>query len=291
LGGALESTAVGPYVPETLPLRERTQFGLSGKFSKKVAESELTLSGAYTMDGGALPTRLGIEAQPIRLQGTVSLNRDGVLLDGVVSSNLEPETIFDSGAHIRAFVPFREDASSGYAMVDGSVKAPAARLGAEAGAQIGEDGYALSGKLTTPLTNGKIAGEVSGDLPNVAGAVGPVVEKAADTVGTSVGKAAGAVGSAAGKAAENVGSAVGSAAGAVGTTVGQAAGAVGGTASKAASLVGPAVGKAAGTVGGAARQGYGLAEIFTESLINAGKARLGRNATPTPTPTPTPTAP
>jgi hypothetical protein len=260
-------------------------------FSKDVAESELTLSGAYTLDGGALPARLGIEAQPIHLQGTVSLNRDGALVDGVVSSAIEPETIFDSGAHIRAFVPFREDAGSGYVMVDGSVKAPAVKLGAEAGVKVGGEGYALQGKLTTPLTDGELSGEVSGELPDVAGTVGPVVEKAADTVGTSVGKAAGAVGSAAGVAAETVAPAVGSAAGAVGTTVGQAADAVGGTASKTAGLVGPAVGKAAGTVGGAARQGYSLAEVFAESLINAGKARLGRNATPAQTPTPTPTAP
>jgi hypothetical protein len=291
LGGVLENTAVGPYVPSTLPLRERTQFGLSGKFSKEVAESELTLSGAYTLDGGALPARLGIEAQPIRLQGTVSLSRDGVLVDGMVSSAIEPETVFDGGAHIRAFVPFGEDAGPGYAMIDGSVEVPAAKLGAGGGAQIGQEGYMLSGKLTTPLTDGEIAGKVSGELPDVAGAVGPVVEKAADTVGTSVGKAAGAVGSAAGKAAGTVGPAVGSAAGAVGTTVGQAADAVVGTASGAAGLVGPAVGKAAGTVGGAARQGYSLAEVFAESLINAGKARLGRDVTPMPTPTPTPTAP
>jgi hypothetical protein len=324
LGGALESTAIGPYVPESLPLRERTQFGLSGKFSKDVVESELTLSGVYTLDGGALPARLGIEAQPLQLQGTVSLSRDGVLVDGVASSAIEPKTVFDAGAHIRAFVPFRADAGSGYALVEGGVEAPAVKLGAEAGAKVGGDGYALQGKLTTPLTNGELSGQVSGELPDVAGAVGPVVDKAAGAVGSAAGKvgesvgpavggaagavgsaagkAAGAVGSAAGKVGESVGPAVGGAAGAVGSAAGKAAGAVGSAAGKVGETVGPAVGgaagavgsaagKATGTVGGAVRQGYSRAEVFAESLINAGRARLGRDGAPTPTPTPTPSAP
>ena len=62
LGGVLEDTAIGPYVPDSLPLRERTQFAVAGKFSKDLAESYIKLTGAYVMDGGLLPARLGIEA-------------------------------------------------------------------------------------------------------------------------------------------------------------------------------------------------------------------------------------
>ena len=62
LGGVLEDTAIGPYVPDSLPLRERTQFAVAGKFSKNLAESYIKLTGAYVMDGGLLPARLGIEA-------------------------------------------------------------------------------------------------------------------------------------------------------------------------------------------------------------------------------------
>ena len=66
LGGILEDTAIGPYVPDSLPLRERTQFAVAGKFSKNLAESYIKLTGAYVMDGGLLPARLGIEAQPVQ---------------------------------------------------------------------------------------------------------------------------------------------------------------------------------------------------------------------------------
>ena len=312
LGGLLESTPVAAYVPDTLPLRERTQFGLSGKFSKDLAESRLTLSGAYLLDAGILPARLGIETQPLNLLGELTVSRDGVLVDGVLKSAIEPDKVFDGDARVVMFIPFSKAAGPGYAGVDASVKIPAANLGVGAGAKAGAGEYELTGQLSTPFANSDWTGKVSGELPDVAGAVGSAagavgmaageatgaVEsaagKAAEVVGPIAGKAAGAVGTTAGKAASAVGSAAGAvgtaageAAGAVGTTAGKATGAVGSAAGKAAEFVGPIAGKAAGFLSGYGRFGLGLAG----DAIDAGKAKLSRDAAPTPTPTPPPVAP
>jgi hypothetical protein len=318
LGGLLESTPVAEYVPNALPLRERTQFGLTGKFSKDITEGWIKLSGAYLLDGGVLPARLGIEAEPVNLLGELTISRDGVLVDGVLKSALEPETIFNGGARVVTLIPFTKEAGAGYAGIDASVDAPAIKLGVAAGASAGEEGYELRGRLTTPFSDSDLSGKVTGELPDVAGAVGSAAEKASETVGPAVGEAAGAVGAAAGKAvdavapvvgsaADAVGSAAGSAAGAVGSAAGSAAGAVGSAAGKAAETVGPAVGtaagavgaaagkavdamgpvvgKAVGAVGGAAQQGFDLLGTFARNAVNAGKARLP-GATPTPTPAP-----
>ena len=59
LGGILEGTAIGPYVPDSLPLRERTQFAVTGKFSKDLAESYIKLTGSYVVDGGFSPPGWG----------------------------------------------------------------------------------------------------------------------------------------------------------------------------------------------------------------------------------------
>ena len=272
LGGLLESTPIAEYVPDTLPLRERTQFGLSGKFSKDLAESRLTLSGAYLLDAGILPARLGIEAQLLNLLGELTVSRDGVLVDGVLKSAVEPDKLFDGGARVVMFVPFSKVAGPGYAGVDASVKVPAVNLGVGAGAKAGAGKYELSGQLSTPFTDSDLTGKVSGELPDVAGAVG-----------SAAGQAAGAVGTAAG----TVGSAAGEAAGAVGTTTGKATAAVGTGAGKAAGFVGPVAGRAAGALSGYARSGLGLAG----AAINAGKAKLSRDATPALTMAPTPVAP
>jgi hypothetical protein len=272
LGGLLENTPVAEYVPDTLPLRERTQFGLSGKFSKELAESRLTLSGAYLLDAGILPARLGIEAQPVNLLGELTVSRDGVSVDGVLKSTIEPDKLFDGGARIKMFIPFSKVAGPAYAGIDASVKMPAVNLGVGAGAKASAGKYELSGQLRTPFTDSDLSGKVSGDLPDVAGAVGPVL-----------GQAAGAVGSAAGV----VGAAAGEAASAMGMTAGKATGAVGTAAVKAAEFVGPVASKAAGVLSGYARSGLGQAE----NAINAGKAKLNRDATPTPMPALTLVAP
>jgi hypothetical protein len=267
LGRLLERTPVAEYVPDTLPLRERTQFGLSGKFSKNLAESRLILSGAYLLDAGILPARLGIEAQPLNLQGELTVSRDGVWVDGVLKSAIEPDKLFNGGARVVMFLPVSKVAGPGYVDVDASVKVPAVNMGVRVGAKAGVGKYELSGQVSTPFTDSDPTGNVSGDLPDVAGAVGPVV-----------GRAAGAVGSAAG----TVGSVAGRAAGDVGATAGKATAAVGTGAGKAAGFVGPVASRAAGVLSGYARSGLGLAG----NAIVAGKAKLSRDATATATPTP-----
>jgi len=181
LGGVLENTAIGPYVPDSLPLRQRSQFGLSGKFSKDLVESHITLTGAYVMDGGLLPARLGIEAKPVQVKGTLTISRDGVLADGAVVSSIEPEHVLDGGADFQAFIPFREEAGDAYASVKGKVTVPVAKLSADAGAQIGRAGYELRGRLATPFVPGELIGRTAGKiiLPDVAAAAKPAVSKAA----------------------------------------------------------------------------------------------------------------
>jgi len=184
LGGVLEDTAIGPYVPDSLPLRERTQFAVVGKFSKNLAESYIKLTGAYVMDGGLLPARLGIEAKPVQAKGSLTISRDGVLADGVVASSIEPERVLDGGADFQAFIPFREGAGEAFASVKGKVAVPVAKLSADAGARIGQAGYELRGRLATPFTPREVTGKTAGqiDLPDVAGAAKPFLAQAAATL-------------------------------------------------------------------------------------------------------------
>jgi hypothetical protein len=180
LGGILEDTAIGPYVPDSLPLRERTQFIVAGKFSKDLAESYIKLTGAYVMDGGLLPARLGIEARPVQAKGSLTISRDGVLANGVLVSSIEPERVLDGGADFQAFIPFREEAGEAFASVKGKVAVPVAKLSADAGAQIGQAGYELRGRLATPFTPGEMIGKTAGkiNLPDIGTAAKPVVGKA-----------------------------------------------------------------------------------------------------------------
>jgi hypothetical protein len=183
LGGILEDTAIGPYIPDSLPVRERTQFDVSGKFSKNLAESYIKLTGAYVMDGGLLPARLGIEAKPVQMKGALTISRDGVLADGVVASSIEPERVLDGGADFQAFIPF-DKAGEAFASVNGKVAVPVAKVSADAGARIGQAGYELRSRLATPFTKREITGQTAGKiiLPDVGAVVKPAVSKATASV-------------------------------------------------------------------------------------------------------------
>jgi len=133
------------------------------------------------MDGGLLPARLGIEATPVQVKGTLTLSRDGILADGAVVSSIEPEHVLDGGASVRAFIPFRAEAGEAYVNVKGKVAVPAAKLSVDAGAQIDPAGYEVQGRLATPFAPGELIGRTAGKiiLPDVAGAAKPAVAKAA----------------------------------------------------------------------------------------------------------------
>jgi hypothetical protein len=184
LGGVLEHTAIGPYVPDSLPLRERAQFAVAGKFSKDLAESYIKLTGAYVMDGGLLPARLGIEAKPVQAKGSLTISRDGVLVDGVVTSSIEPERVLDGGADFQTFIPFRKGAGEAFASVKGKVVVPVAKLSADAGAQIGQTGYALRGRLATPFSPRELIGKSAGKInwPDIAGTAKPFIAKTTSTL-------------------------------------------------------------------------------------------------------------
>lgn len=197
LGGLLETTPVGPYVPDTLPLRERTQYGISGAFHKDVARSRLTLRGGYLLDAGFLPDQLGIDAELVSVLGELTFSQDGVLASGALASAIEPDKVFDGSVRVETFVPFNQAAGPGYAGINADVDVPAARLGVGAGARAGSGAYELSGRLTTPFSDSDVKGKLAGKLPDVAGAVKPVVQRAGSAISAAAGSVAAAVSSAA----------------------------------------------------------------------------------------------
>ncbi len=221
-----------------------------------MAQSHLTLKGGYMLDAGFLPEQLGVDAQLVNLVGELTLRREGVLVNGVLKSSIEPDKVFDGSVEVVTFIPFSKAAGPGYASVDAGVRVPAARLGVGAGARASAGQYELSGRLTTPFRDRDLAGKVAGKLPDVAGTVGPALNSAGHAVGASVGSAAasagGAIRSAAERAAQGVSAGV----------------------RKAGDFVGPVAGKAGSTLGSFARTGLS----FAGNAISVGKAKVGGGA-------------
>jgi hypothetical protein len=88
--------------------------------------------------------------------------------------------VLNGGADFQAFIPFGEGAGEAFASVKGKVAVPVAKLSADAGAQIGQAGYELRGRLATPFTPRELIGKTTGKIkwPDIATAAQPMVEKA-----------------------------------------------------------------------------------------------------------------
>ena len=82
----------------------------------------------------------------------------------LVASSIEPERILDGGADFQAFIPFGKGAGEAFASVKGKVAVPVAKFSADAGAQIGQAGYELRGRLATPFTARELAGKTAGKI-------------------------------------------------------------------------------------------------------------------------------
>lgn len=122
-------------LPDSLLARQRGQVTVAALAGQDVADY-LTLGGAWSVEAGALGQWLGMEARPLDVQGTVTLSADGVLLDGVVRSSIEPDKLLDSSVQLTLFIPLRGDLLDAFVEARGEVSVPLANVAADGSARL-----------------------------------------------------------------------------------------------------------------------------------------------------------
>ncbi len=136
LAGPLQDLAEqSPLIPDTLPTWQRTQITISGLAGENV-QDHLTVGGAWALDAGALGRWLGVEARPLALSGVLTLSADGMLLQGMVSSSVAPETVFDGSVEITAFIPFQDGLAAAFVETDATLDVPLAGVAVDAHAHV-----------------------------------------------------------------------------------------------------------------------------------------------------------
>jgi hypothetical protein len=136
LAGPLQELAQQTdLMPDSLPLRQRTHVAISG-LAGKDADAYLNLSGSWAVDAGALGRWLGVEATPLAVEGLLTLSAEGLLLDGVVRSSIEPDTVLDSSARLAAFIPFKDGAQDAFVETQAAVAIPLAKVDLDGSARL-----------------------------------------------------------------------------------------------------------------------------------------------------------
>jgi hypothetical protein len=136
-------------IPDALPVRQRARVTVSGLAGGDVEET-LKLGASWALDAGALHRWLGVEARPLAVEGVLTLSAEGMLLDGVVRSAIEPETLLDGRVHLTAFVPFRRHAADAFVEAGADIAIPLANFatGAHARLNLSEKWAAVEQKAT-----------------------------------------------------------------------------------------------------------------------------------------------
>lgn len=173
VGPLLDIAQSSELIPDALPLRQRTQVAVTGQYSPVDSESFVELGGAHGVDAGAAGQWLGIDAQPLAVNGWIRLNGDGMLLNGVVSASLAPDTVFDGELALEAWIPFSSELDGAYVQISGLAAVPVADLSADAMVKVTLPlDMQAQASLSTPIGEKSVAWQ-----PGAAGANEPTALK------------------------------------------------------------------------------------------------------------------
>jgi hypothetical protein len=134
-GPLLDLAKLSALIPDALPLRQRTQVAVSGLAGKNVDEY-LKVAGSWAFDAGALDKWLGIEVKPLAVDGVLTLSSEGMLLEGIARSAIEPDKLFNGSLHLTAFVPFHRNLTDAFVEARADVAIPLARVATGARARV-----------------------------------------------------------------------------------------------------------------------------------------------------------
>jgi hypothetical protein len=179
LAGPLQELAQqSALIPDALPLRQRTQVIVSG-LAGKDAEESLKLGGAWRVDAGALGRWLNVEAQPLSVEGLLTLSAEGILLDGVVRSSIAPDTVLDSRVQLTAFIPFKDGPTDAFVETQAALSVPLANMALDGNARLElPSGVAESAAATA----GRVADSAGDALRNVLTTAGQAATSGADAI-------------------------------------------------------------------------------------------------------------
>jgi hypothetical protein len=154
VGQMIDLGGAETLIPDGLPIRQRIGMQVTSSIGKG-AEPFFQAGGTYSVDAGMIGNLIGVEIRPLATQGLVTLDRSGIILDGIAQSQIAPETLFDGRTSAQIFLPFDTDMRSAYAQIDAEMLVPFAGASAEAMARLdGYQGILAQASMTTPFSDG-----------------------------------------------------------------------------------------------------------------------------------------
>lgn len=120
----ISAGALLPMMPNLFPVPERVGGRVALLVTDDLDDFKLEVGTGYAVDSGSLGRRLGLDVKPVAFEGAMALDRNGLTMNGIASSSVQPGLLFDSEGTAEFHIPFTGDAGDAYAQMDTSVALP-----------------------------------------------------------------------------------------------------------------------------------------------------------------------
>lgn len=134
-----------------LPLRHSVGVELAGAVGEN-QPTFLRIGGSYAADAGLVGRWVGVDITPLTVHGVMTINDQGMLLDGVARTEIMPETFLDGTMATQVFIPFEGEWRDAYVSVDAVAHLPMAHATLEGSALVnGALDVQAKASVTTPI--------------------------------------------------------------------------------------------------------------------------------------------
>ncbi len=117
-----------PLPLDALPLGQHAALHVSGSLGTDLDKASLEIGAGYAVDQGIVSDWVDLDATPLSVEGLVTLSPDGMMLNGLTRSSIQPELLFDGKLQTEAFIPFQDLLQNTYVQLDGSAAIPLAKV-------------------------------------------------------------------------------------------------------------------------------------------------------------------
>lgn len=157
---------------------------ISGTLAPGTDKSFIELSAGTGIGAGPIGAIIGVQAQPLAVQGNARIDKDGATISGEVTSKVAPDKVLDGSGKVQVRVPF--DGQQPFVDLTGALSVPPAQAQAEGSQRFTVDGQAIADAVRFSAEAAKSGAKSAGNAITVtiasAAATGADIAKSAGNI-------------------------------------------------------------------------------------------------------------
>lgn len=160
-------TSRGITVPglENVKLPGTGTIVISGTLAPGTGKSFIELNASTGIGAGPIGAIIGVQAEPLTLQGGARIDQDGATITGMTTSKVAPDKVIDGSGKVQIHVPF--NGRQPFVDLTGALSVPLAQTQVEGSQRFTVDGQAIADAVRFSADTAKTTVKSAGDAITV----------------------------------------------------------------------------------------------------------------------------